>query len=185
MSFRSNEPSHDAEQLYIDRYNKHTEAGFTSVYLYLHPDIFAFISSILRGSPASEEIANDCFLKTWALKKRFKDMAELKGYHTNAAKNACLNYLESPAGRTIYKELADEDHVTNPSDALHNKLLIQLIMEEIRKTSEKKSDLFRKMLLEDTSAAEYSSENDIAENVVRSKKSKLLKQIQQQYKGKK
>lgn len=186
MTAHSRGSSQETGQYFLRLYNRRNVTGFNEVFKLYHPDIFAFVSYILKGSPASEEIVHDTFLKVWRKKKKFRSLDKLKGYHIVVAKRKCLNYLNSPAGRTIYKELVEEDHIIDAADLLDYKLLQHRLMEKIReKKSEKKSRLFRDIFIREWSTIDVANQNGLKENAVRNEKSRFRELLRQERQEKK
>lgn len=93
---------------HLDLYNLYDEKGFAYFYVHLFGMLHDLAYRILKGRTGYHEIANDCFVDIWKKKKKFRTPDLLRNYHVVAARNKCLNYLESTPDHT---ELPPDDGI--------------------------------------------------------------------------
>jgi RNA polymerase sigma-70 factor (family 1) len=103
--------------------------------LFFH-NLHRFCFSFVKSSEAAEEIVSDVFIKLWQIRNKLPDIANLKVYLYQIAKNCCLNYLtrhfKNPVASLDEMDLDTVICLDNPEELCISSDLIKTIQQTIR-----------------------------------------------------
>src|SRR6202042_2415332 len=68
--------------------------AYKELFTTLYPDLFQFVSGILKRKEPAEEVVSDLFMKVWEKRKTLEDIRNLRVYCFVAARHLSINQLE-------------------------------------------------------------------------------------------
>ena len=115
------------EQLLITRFQEGGEPAFKTVFEALFPAVCYYIFRITGDIAASEDIAEESFIKIWDRRERLVNMKVLKSYLYTTARNASFKWLktkqrESQIGSALHI-LSEKNHQSILEDLVHAEVL--------------------------------------------------------------
>ena len=147
---------------------------------------FAF--RMVKDDTVAEEIVQDGFVKVWEARERFASPEKLKAFLFIAARNACLNYLESASYRQsgLVDTLAEDlPHLGNDvlTTIIHAET-IALIHAELKNLPDQQAAVFRLVYFDGLTTDEICQRLNITPNAVFLARSRATKVLQRLFKGK-
>ena len=82
----------DAKNILCDIASGDTEA-FKTLFEMFYPKVKVFLVKLLKDDKASEDIAQDIFVKLWSMGPSLPEISSFNAYLYRMTKNAALNYL--------------------------------------------------------------------------------------------
>jgi RNA polymerase sigma-70 factor (ECF subfamily) len=67
--------------------------AYHTLYDLFFPNLHRFCYSFVKSGEVAEEIVSDVFIKLWQIRNKLPEIANLKVYLYQIAKNFCLNYI--------------------------------------------------------------------------------------------
>lgn len=150
-------------------------------------EIHYFAAKILRDRETAEEIVDDCFLKAWNARQRFRSLADIRTFLYVVARNACLDHIKSPRSRVPerFDELA---YGVASNENLEAQLmyteLLSSVYQEVTKLPEKQRQVFQLSYFDGLSTQEIAERLGISQNAVFINKHEATKTIRRVFKGK-
>ena len=68
--------------------------AYKELFTTLYPDLFQFVTGILKRKEPAEEVVSDLFMKIWEKRKTLEDIRNLRVYCFVAARHLSINQLE-------------------------------------------------------------------------------------------
>jgi RNA polymerase sigma-70 factor (family 1) len=103
--------------------------------LFFH-NLHRFCFSFVKSAEAAEEIVSDVFIKLWQIRNKLPEIANLKVYLYQIAKNFCLNYItrhfKNPVASLDEMDLETVISLDNPEELCISADLINTIQQTIR-----------------------------------------------------
>lgn len=137
------------------------------IYNSLFNQIYAYSCSYVVDKEQAKEIAQDCFLSLWEMRKRLKPDTNLKALLLRIAHNKSLNYLKKQQTSRNYEDYLKYRELSINYHALKDKSAELVILQElemlIRKTLEELPEPYRKVF--EMSRNEHLTYSEIAERL--------------------
>lgn len=103
--------------------------------LFFH-NLHRFCYSFVKSAEAAEEIVSDVFIKLWQIRNKLPEIANLKVYLYQIAKNCCLNYItrhfKNPVTSLDEMDLEAVISLDNPEELCISADLLNTIQQTIR-----------------------------------------------------
>ena len=93
-----------SDDILIEAIGKNDHAAFNQLFHKYGPMLYAFVVSILKDEPESEEVVQDVFLKIWEKRKELQPGFSFKSYLFTIAYNATKKNYRRKVQETKYKQ---------------------------------------------------------------------------------
>jgi RNA polymerase sigma-70 factor (family 1) len=164
----------------MQRFMDKDPEAFNEVYDKLYRKLFFFAKSLINNTEEARDIVTESFIKLWAQKNTFSNMAHLQVYFYSVIKNACIDYLRKDKLRTkIENQLSQSEPLHE--NAIERKYqeaeLIQLLYERINQLPERMQQVFKLTYLDGYSRAEVAQMLNLSENTIRNTNAAAMKAL--------
>ena len=155
-------------------------AAFNEVYDKLYRKLFFFAKSLIGNTEEARDIVAESFIKLWAQKNNFSNMAHLQVYFYTVIKNACIDYLRRNKLRTkienhlIKSEIVHENVIERKFQEAE---LFQLLYERISQLPDRMQQVFKLTYLEGYSRTEVAQMLNLSENTIRNTNAAAMKAL--------
>ncbi len=110
--------------------------AYHALYDLFFTNLHRFCFSFVKSSEAAEEIVSDVFIKLWQIRNKLMEIANLKVYLYQIAKNFCLNYItrhfKNPVARLDEIDIEAVISVDNPEELCISADIINTIQQTIK-----------------------------------------------------
>jgi RNA polymerase sigma-70 factor (family 1) len=167
------------EQL-MQRITDKDPTAFNEVYDKLYRKLFFFAKSLIGNTEEARDIVAESFIKLWAQKNNFSNMAHLQVYFYTVIKNACIDYLRRNKLRTkiesqlIQSEIVHENVIERKFQEAE---LFQLLYERISQLPDRMQQVFKLTYLEGYSRTEVAQMLNLSENTIRNTNAAAMKAL--------
>lgn len=155
--------------------------GFSEVYDKLYRKLFLFAKSLIGNTEEARDIVTESFIKLWAHKSNFSNMAHLQVYFYTVIKNSCIDYLRKDKLRTKIEYQLIHQSATLTENVIERKYqeaqLVQLLYERINRLPERMQQVFKLTYLEGYSRAEVAQMLNLSENTIRNTNAAAMKAL--------
>ncbi|THU40287.1 RNA polymerase sigma-70 factor [Niastella caeni] len=155
-------------------------AAFHEVYDKLYRKLFFFAKSLVGDTEEARDIVTESFIKLWAQKNQFSNMAHLQVYFYTVIKNSCIDFLRKDKLRTkiksklIHSETLSENAIERKYQEAE---LIQILYTRISQLPERMQQVFKLTYLEGYSRAEVAQMLNLSENTIRNTNAAAMKAL--------
>jgi RNA polymerase sigma-70 factor (family 1) len=168
------------DELLMQRITDKDPAAFNEVYDKLYRKLFFFAKSLIGNTEEARDIVAESFIKLWAQKNNFSNMAHLQVYFYTVIKNACIDYLRRNKLRTkienhlIKSEIVHENVIERKFQEAE---LFQLLYERISQLPDRMQQVFKLTYLEGYSRTEVAQMLNLSENTIRNTNAAAMKAL--------
>jgi len=144
--------------------------AFAQLYKKYLNNIYRFIFCICNSRETSEEIVQELFVKIWVGRENLKNVASIKPYLYQSAKNLLLNHIKRSQVETKVFKLIDfnrRDAVNQADGELIYNEYYRMAQNAIELLPEKRKEIFKLRLNNDLSLDEISQQMQISKSVVK------------------
>jgi RNA polymerase sigma-70 factor (family 1) len=110
--------------------------AYHALYDLFFTNLHRFCFSFVKSSEAAEEIVSDVFIKLWQIRNKLMEIANLKVYLYQIAKNFCLNYItrhfKNPVASLDEMDIEAVISLDNPEELCISADIINTIHQTIR-----------------------------------------------------
>ncbi|WP_081163857.1 RNA polymerase sigma-70 factor [Niastella populi] len=110
--------------------------AYHALYDLFFTNLHRFCFSFVKSSEAAEEIVSDVFIKLWQIRNKLMEIANLKVYLYQIAKNFCLNYItrhfKNPVARLDEIDIEAVISLDNPEELCISADIINTIQQTIK-----------------------------------------------------
>lgn len=110
--------------------------AYHALYDLFFTNLHRFCYSFVKSSEAAEEIVSDVFIKLWQIRNKLMEIANLKVYLYQIAKNFCLNYItrhfKNPVARLDEIDIEAVISLDNPEELCISADIINTIQQTIK-----------------------------------------------------
>jgi RNA polymerase sigma-70 factor (ECF subfamily) len=167
------------EQL-MQRITDKDPAAFNEVYDKLYRKLFFFAKSLIGNTEEARDIVAESFIKLWAQKNNFSNMAHLQVYFYTVIKNACIDYLRRNKLRTKIESQLSQSEVVQ-ENVIERKFqeaeLFQMLYERISQLPDRMQQVFKLTYLEGYSRTEVAQMLNLSENTIRNTNAAAMKAL--------
>jgi len=167
------------EQL-MQRITDKDPTAFNEVYDKLYRKLFFFAKSLIGNTEEARDIVAESFIKLWAQKSNFSNMAHLQVYFYTVIKNACIDYLRRNKLRTKIESQLSQSEVVQ-ENVIERKFqeaeLFQMLYERISQLPDRMQQVFKLTYLEGYSRTEVAQMLNLSENTIRNTNAAAMKAL--------
>ncbi len=162
-------------------FNQGDQEVFARIYQELYPFIFSYTRRLADSSAAAQDIVSDSFIKLWKNRGGFENLAKVKSFVFQTARNACLDYLkharlEREKAVLLSKQL--EEPAENLLEAAERRAeLLDLIYREIERLPRQRRLIFQLYYLSGLTNTEIAARLGISEKSVSNQKTLAMKTL--------
>lgn len=168
------------DELIIQKIMDKDPAAFNELYDKLYRKLFLFAKSLIGDTEEARDIVTESFIKFWAHKNSFANMAHLQVYFYTVIKNSCIDYLRKDKLRTkIENQLIQTGPVhENVIERKYQEAeLVQLLYQRICQLPERMQQVFKLTYLEGYSRTEVAQMLNLSENTIRNTNAAAMKSL--------
>lgn len=130
-------PAGDADLYYLQLFNRRNLAGLNHFHKKFYRLLEVYVYNMLKGSPESENIPDDCFTAAWHSTREFETVTNLKNFLIVTAHNMSINLLNSPRhNMEIPHEEMPVIHASYQDMNLEDKELYERLLKKIKEEPE-------------------------------------------------
>lgn len=170
----------------IDALKNGDPEAFSILFNKFYPHICFFAQNLVENKQVAEEIAEDVFVKLWQRHSKFDKLERIKAFLYIAAKNSCINHLESQKYKK--KQLQDFKYlITEREDEVSTAIIREEVLRKIAVAMDQLPDPYRRimtMTYQGLKNKEIAKQLNITETAVSTQKARGLNLLRKQLSSK-
>ena len=157
--------------------------SFKSQYFGFHPKLYRVAFALVGNEADAEDLLQEVYAKLWKMRDNLADVRSPEAFAVTMTKNACLDFLRSPAGRKNRTEI-DRLPVTAEEQPPDRKLEALDLLGNVRKLidrlPENQRQILRLRAMDDHSLEEIAEMTGFSPGNVRTMLSRARKTLREQ-----